>query len=103
MTLNDSSSISYNTAFDGGGVLNFDGAVMLNGSSTISNNTAANKGGGVFNYGGSITATVTLNDSSSISGNNAGVDGGGVFNNPIAAVGLNGGTVTGNIPNNIAP
>jgi hypothetical protein len=38
-----------------------------------------------------------------LTGNTAGVFGGGIFNEPGGTVNLNGGTVTGNIPDDIYP
>lgn len=94
VTLNGSSSVSGNYAANGGGIYN-SGTVTLNDSSSVSSNSAI-FGGGIFN-----TGTVTLNDSSSVSGNTADFDGGGIFNYPGGTVNLNGGTVTGNTPNDI--
>jgi predicted outer membrane repeat protein len=71
-----SSTISNNTAanVNGGGIYSYGGSVTLNGSSTISNNTAAN-GGGIFNSSGL-----------------------GTLNNCVAGV-----NVYNNTPNDIAP
>jgi hypothetical protein len=104
VTLNDSSSITGNTAVtEGGGVSVIAGAlVTLNDSSSISGNTAGTLGGGIYNVGNS---SVTLNDSSSITGNTAGADGGGIYNDAFAGpVTLNdSSSITGNTPNNCAP
>jgi hypothetical protein len=76
---------------------------VLNGTTSISGNTAGFSGGGVNLVGfTNFPATLTLNDSSSISGNHA-PEGGGVFVGGLAMVTLNGGTVTGNTVDNIAP
>jgi hypothetical protein len=95
VTLNGSSSVSGNYGFNGGGISNT-GTVTLNDSSSVSGNTAGFAGGGIFN-----TGTVNLNDSSSVSGNSADFAGGGIFNYPGGTVNLNGGTVTGNTPDDI--
>ena len=122
VTLNGSSSVTRNTAEYGGGILNEGGTVTLNHSSSVNGNDAPD-GGGIFNvYGGTVTlngsssisgnhaevgggirnsSTVNLNDSSSISDNIAEFNGGGIFNDPGGTVNLNGGTVTGNQPNDI--
>jgi hypothetical protein len=97
VTLNGSSSVSGNDAPDGGGIFNEGGAVTLNDTSSISSNHAE-VGGGIRN-----NRIVNLNNSSSISDNIAEFNGGGIFNDPGGTVNLNGGTVTGNIPDDIFP
>jgi hypothetical protein len=77
------STVSNNTATDGGGIYNSGainqpgfvrfGSVMLV-NSIVSGNTASNRGGGVANFDGRLTVT-----DSTLSGNEAGV-GGGIFN-----------------------
>jgi hypothetical protein len=94
VTLNGSSSVSGNYAANGGGIYN-SGTVSLNNSSSVSGNSAI-FGGGIFNSG-----TVNLNNSSSVSGNSADLEGGGIFVYPGGTVNLNGGTVTGNTPDDI--
>ena len=46
---------------------------------TISGNSAGDSGGGIYNYGGSSTATLTVVNST-LSGNSAHFYGGGIFN-----------------------
>jgi hypothetical protein len=97
LTLNGSSSVTANTAPSGvgGGIINV-GTVTLNGSSSVASNTAYVLGGGIFNVG-----ALTLNNSSSVTGNTASF-GGGIFN--AGAVTLNDSSlVTGNSPDNCAP
>ena len=53
--------ITHESADFGGGILNLGGSVMLNGSSSVTGNTAR-FGGGILNR---LGGTVTLNDSSS--------------------------------------
>ena len=74
VTLNGSSSVSGNTALVGGGIYNISGSVTLNDSSSVSGNTAL-VGGGIFNSNGSVT----LNDYSSIRGNASTNDGSSVL------------------------
>jgi predicted outer membrane repeat protein len=77
----------------GGGILN-DGTLFLDGSSSVSGNTAENNGGGIYNNG-----TLTLNGSSSVSGNTNGGTGGGILS--FGTVTLNGTTrVSGNSSEN---
>lgn len=59
----------------GGGVYVFDGQLIMNGSTRITNNVANGDGGGVRLFGG---ASLQMNDTSSISGNDA-VNGGGLY------------------------
>ena len=71
-------TISGNTAGLGGGM--FNGGPLTIGSTTISDNSAAN-GGGIYNSGGGTT-TIT---NSTVSGNTAG-SGGGIFNIGMLAI-----------------
>jgi len=97
--VNDSSSVSGNTAGRGAGIVNEgEGAtVTLNYSSLVAGNEAVSVGGGIENRSG----TVTLNDSSSVTGNTAPGGGGGILNfsgaGVIFASDWNG-TVCGNDP-----
>jgi hypothetical protein len=90
LTIN-SSTVSGNTAEEGGGIIN-DGTLTIN-SSTVSDNTATtdNGGGGISNEIGG-TATIT---SSTVSGNTStGPYGGGIYND--GTLGINSSTVSGN-------
>jgi hypothetical protein len=85
------STVSYNTTTgtgtgDGGGILNY-GTATISGSSTISDNTASEYGGGIYNSNGTLTIT-----GSSLMGNSAG-DGGGIFTQGRHAVNVNGGSI----------
>ena len=89
VTLNGSSSVSGNSAVGAGGIENF-GAITMNDSSSVSDNTTAGAAGGIYNEG-----TVSLNGSSSVSGNASGW-GGGILNH-VGSVTLNGSSsVSGN-------
>jgi hypothetical protein len=74
--------ITHGSADFGGGILNLGGSVTLNGSSSVTGNTAR-FGGGILNR---LGGRVTLNDGSSVAGNAAtlidgsGGDGGGINN-----------------------
>jgi hypothetical protein len=71
------STISGNSANQGGGILNSE--VLTVSNSTISGNSA-NQGGGIFNVNsGPRSAYVTISNST-LSGNLSDVDGGGVYN-----------------------
>jgi hypothetical protein len=95
LTLN-SSSVSQNTSLVGPGIVNYGGTVTLNGSSTVTGNTALANGGGIYNGFNDSGGTVTLNGGSSVNGNTASGTGGGIYNNG-GTVTLNGSsTVTGN-------
>ena len=85
LTLTDS-TISGNTAENGGGILNlaYNGgsqAQVTISNSTISNNTAGDEGGAIFSYAyeSGSQAQVTLTGST-VSGNRAADDGGGIIN-----------------------
>lgn len=94
LTLNGG-TISGNSATNGGGI-GGEGALTLNGSVVISNNTATNDGGGLYLY---EHATFTINDGT-ISGNKATHGGGAAFNTSPTGLTINGGTITGNTANN---
>jgi hypothetical protein len=90
------SSVSQNFSLAGSGILNFGGTVTLNGSSTVTGNTAQRFGGGIYNGFNGSGGTVTLNGGSSVTGNTAGETGGGIYNRSGTVI-LNGNSsVTGN-------
>jgi hypothetical protein len=103
--LNGTSSVSGNTAPDrGGGILIQFGAVVLNDSSTIVGNVAR-LGGGIYNSNNGEASAVTLNGTSTITANVAtnGL-GGGIYSEQGSSVTLNGASsITGNIPDNCFP
>jgi len=79
LSLDDSSSVTGNTAgWQGGGIYNLGGTVTLNHSSSVTGNTAGTEGGGIYNLDG----TVILNHASSVTGNTAEGDGGGIYVEP---------------------
>ena len=62
-------------------------AIVMNHESQVSNNSAGQNGGGVFNIGAlGGQATLVLNDESRITRNTAGVNAGGVFNVAVGGV-----------------
>jgi hypothetical protein len=71
------------------------GDITLNPGTTISGNITTGDGGGIFNQQGGVSR-VTVNTGSSVTGNMAS-DGGGIFNE--GTVVRNGGSVSGNTPN----
>jgi hypothetical protein len=81
------STLSGNTAGDGGGGIYNGGTLMVTGS-TLSGNTASNPGGGIYN-GGTLTVST-----STLSGNTAG-DGGGIFDGT-GSLTVTGGTLSSN-------
>ncbi|WP_146348518.1 beta strand repeat-containing protein [Phaeobacter marinintestinus] len=89
------SAVTGNTAYFGGGIQNYGGALNLT-NSTVSGNSADYSGGGIFV---SFTATAVLN-SSTVSGNYANSSGGGVFNNGTAT--MTNSTLSGNTAQNVA-
>jgi hypothetical protein len=92
LTLNGSSSITWNTASCCGGAVDTEGSITLNDNSSVSNNTASCIGGAIYNFDG----TLTLNDNSSVKGNSAAF-GGGIILIPGGEVVLgNNSTVSGN-------
>jgi hypothetical protein len=98
VTLNNS-TVSNNSAGDGGGFeISQSAAVTLNGSSSVDHNTATSDGGGVI-----ITGTLTMNDTSTVHDNTAGHSGGGIFNSFGTLNGAVAGTnVYNNTPDNIS-
>jgi hypothetical protein len=86
VTLNDS-TVSNNTATDhrggGGGIRNY-GTLIMNGDSTVCNNTTGLDGGGIYNTEG----TLIMNGSSTVANNTAARDGGGIYNTEIAPGGV---------------
>jgi hypothetical protein len=100
VTLNDSSSITGNTARLGGGIHLQYSSATLNDNSSISGNHA-DDGGGIYVVGyfpHAPQGAVTLNDTSSITGNTASGHGGGIYNST-GWITVNGSaTITGNIP-----
>ena len=100
LTITGGSGTNTEGVTGGGGINNFEGAVILNGTSITGNR--ADSGGGIANTGGSVT----LNDSS-ISGNTASYGGGinsGINGTFVGSVTLNGSssisdnTVGGGVP-----
>lgn len=90
------STISGNTADDGGGIFNYGGNLSLV-ASEVSGNSARH-GGGIVN---TATATATLDTDSRVTGNTADIDGGGIYN--VGTVTLaSSENVTGNTPDNCA-
>lgn len=95
LTLTDD-TVSGNSAVLGGGIYNYSGrnftdfliGTLTLANSTVSDNTASQSGGGIYNSG---TATLT---NSKVSGNTAKADGGGIYNLGDSA--LTNSTVRGN-------
>jgi hypothetical protein len=79
VTLNDSSSVSRNSAELGGGLWTSFGTITMNDSSSVTENQAADGGGGIWSGSHS---TVALNDSSSVRGNTAGDGEANLFEEP---------------------
>ena len=103
LTMNGTSTVRKNSAtgsdISGGGVLINEGAVVMNGSSAITENFTGQGGGVFFTNNGSLT----LNASASITGNAATVDGGGIFRADLGGgtiAGVTATNVSGNAPNN---
>jgi predicted outer membrane repeat protein len=73
-------TISGNAADIGGGIYNT-GTLTISNNSTLSGNSAANKGGAIFNFGGALgdISTLTISNST-LKGNVAGDAGGGIMN-----------------------
>jgi uncharacterized repeat protein (TIGR01451 family) len=70
------STVSGNSADNGGGIYNGNGGTLLLNNSTISGNQSSNDGGGIYSSFGKLTLTNTT-----ISGNSATNTGGGVVSN----------------------
>lgn len=68
------STVSGNAAVGGGGIFNYNGKLMIVGS-TVSGNTVSSQGGGIFNEPGGTLALVN----STVSGNTASAEGGGIY------------------------
>jgi predicted outer membrane repeat protein len=91
LTLSNS-TVSANTAVDGGGISNEGTGSLTLSSSTVSGNTATGDGGGILNEGtGSLTLSI-----STVSGNTATGDGGGILNEGTGSLTLSNSTVSGN-------
>lgn len=93
------STISGNSARNGGGISNDGGHVTLV-NSTVSNNTAptgSGRGGGINNYDASIPVTLTITNSA-IYSNTSGIDGGGIRHGGAAGtLAMDNSTLSGNI------
>jgi hypothetical protein len=104
LTIRSGSSIALNTAMNGGGIFTRENTVGAREvvtdtlSGTVTENTATLAGGGVLNR-----MVLILRSGASITGNEAlatSGSGGGVYN--IGSI-TNGGSVTGNSPDDVAP
>jgi len=77
-TIVDGSTVSSNTAINGGGISNFATLTVTNstiGGIGAGNQTVVGNGGGIYNYAGTVTV-----DSSTIISNTAANNGGGIWN-----------------------
>ncbi len=92
VTIKDS-LITLNSADDGGGIANAESNGTINVfNTTISNNTAADSGGGIFNAAGT---NATLNIlTSTITANTSGNEGGGIYSSQATNIGNS--TISGN-------
>tara|TARA_R110002111_G_scaffold247140_1_gene309996 strand:+ start:270 stop:17531 length:17262 start_codon:yes stop_codon:yes gene_type:complete len=79
------STVSNNTATDGGGIFNNDQSLVTLIDSAVTGNNASGDGGGFFN---DIQATINLTRSS-ISNNTAVENGGGIYNNDLTSLTIN--------------
>ncbi len=79
------STVSNNTATDGGGIFNNDQSLVTLIDSAVTGNDASGDGGGFFN---DIQATINLTRST-ISGNTAVENGGGIYNNDLTSLTVN--------------
>jgi hypothetical protein len=86
LTLNNS-TVSNNTCYQGGGIIN-GGTLTLNNSTVTSNSAAGNYGGGIYNIG-----SISLNNSK-VSGNSSSGDGGGIWSQ--GTLSLTNSTLSGN-------
>ena len=75
MLIVDGSTLGTNTALYGGAIFNR-GTATIQGATTIMANSVSQDGGGIYSL---VGGTVTV-DASTLTGNSAGKDGGGVFN-----------------------
>jgi uncharacterized protein YidB (DUF937 family) len=74
--MNDSASVTSNGADSGGGITN-QGILVMNDSSTVSGNTAEGTGGGIVHIGtASLNGSVILKDLSGVYDNTAALSGG---------------------------
>jgi hypothetical protein len=88
LTLNDTIVSDNSASEEGGGIYNGGGTVTLN-NTAVSDNSASGDGGGIYNFMG----TMTLNNST-VSGNSTTGNGGGIYNN--GTLTLTNSTVGGN-------
>ncbi|HEX5500245.1 MAG TPA: hypothetical protein VFX03_13495 [Thermomicrobiales bacterium] len=92
-------SITGNSAPAGGGIQMIGGTVSMNGAVVVDRNKAREIGGGVNNFQGALVMSGLSGDSNAITDNRADRDGGGVFNNG-GTVTLRGkSSIYGNDPN----
>jgi hypothetical protein len=75
MTISTSLVLSNSTSYQGGGVANMDGNLVIE-NSTVSGNSASSQGGGIFNSSGVRVSVFN----STVSGNRATYRGGGIDN-----------------------
>jgi len=88
------STVSGNTSGElGGGILNWDGQTATVVSSTLSDNSAANQGGGIWNAGTLTVTNTTVSGNTACCGGGVG-SGGGILNH--GALTLTGSTLSGN-------
>jgi hypothetical protein len=96
----DNASVTGNTAWRAGGIMNRAGEVVLRDAATVAGNTAGQAGGGIYGWriGSDYPAsTVTLHDRATITANTAPSGaGGGVHNDGGALVILDDAAVSGN-------
>ena len=100
-TIGGTESDDANTAAYGGGVyVNNGGMLTMNGSASVSGNSASSNGGGVYvNNGGMLT----MSGSAKVSGNKSTGDGGGVYADGGSTLDMGGeSVVSGNVSGNYA-
>jgi hypothetical protein len=85
------STLTGNTATNGGGIANSNGGTLTLTNSTLSGNAATNAGGGIFNDN---MGTLMLSNST-LSGNSA-ARGGGIYNDSTGTLTLTNSTLSGN-------